>query len=599
MLKHYGVKPFVVFDGGHLPAKKGTEEERKKRRDEHRQQAMKMLAQGRQKQAFEHFTKCVDVTPAMAYQLIRRLREQDIDYIVAPYEADAQLAYLEKRGVIEGIITEDSDLLVFGCQRVLYKLSPEGNCVEVRQSEKARCRSLPFAAFPDELFRQMAILSGCDYLESVPGMGLKTAHKLLKRFKTVSKALSAARMDGMKVPTTYEEDFERAEKTFVYQRVFDRDEEGVFRLVTLTPASTYDGNLKADDCIGAELPEHLAKGIARGDIDPITHLPIENLLTRVSSSSVAGVRSSKVFSSSSTKRTMSAPSRLNKQVKPEAGQRGIKGFFATAKADSPPAKITDPCPFASQQSPSRIPLASKSLNQSSAQQESHGGVVEGETSKFFGTSFPSAKEATTPRSKRQRTESMTSAGSVSSPASSSQVSPQAQKLQDLLSSDPANGESDLEDGDDDDDENRFTSVSLEWKSKFAFSPQSMQTPRSKIVRATDSVKRRRSNGMGVEDKRSENGSLSVSKRAIAVAAAAEEEGEDGNYFSSARANRWTESTATPSFTMGRLQIDSATIQPRSRSSPLSEAVPPISVDQPRAIAVRPSLESFRCPRGRS
>ncbi|MCO5590884.1 hypothetical protein L7F22_044859 [Adiantum nelumboides] len=196
MLKHYGITPYVVFDGGHLPAKQGTEDERRRRRDEHLQQARKFLGQGRQKRAFEHFTKCVDVTPAMAYQLIKVLREQDIDYIVAPYEADAQLAYLERRGVIDGIITEDSDLLVFGCQTVLYKLTPEGNCIEVRQSQKARCRSLPFTAFPDESFRQMAILSGCDYLDSIPGMGLKTAHKLLKRFKTVSKALSAARMDG-------------------------------------------------------------------------------------------------------------------------------------------------------------------------------------------------------------------------------------------------------------------------------------------------------------------------------------------------------------------------------------------------------------------
>lgn len=42
----------------------------------------------------------------------------NVQYIVAPYEADAQLAYLEKTGVIDAILTEDSDLLVFGCKRV-------------------------------------------------------------------------------------------------------------------------------------------------------------------------------------------------------------------------------------------------------------------------------------------------------------------------------------------------------------------------------------------------------------------------------------------------------------------------------------------------
>ena len=33
---------------------------------------------------------------------------------MAPYEADAQLAYLERAGLVDAILTGDSDLLVFG-----------------------------------------------------------------------------------------------------------------------------------------------------------------------------------------------------------------------------------------------------------------------------------------------------------------------------------------------------------------------------------------------------------------------------------------------------------------------------------------------------
>ena len=43
---------------------------------------------------------------------------QGIDCIVAPYEADAQLAYLSLSGIAQLIISEDSDLLCFGCERV-------------------------------------------------------------------------------------------------------------------------------------------------------------------------------------------------------------------------------------------------------------------------------------------------------------------------------------------------------------------------------------------------------------------------------------------------------------------------------------------------
>ena len=37
---------------------------------------------------------------------------------MAPYEADAQLAYLNRSGIAQLIITEDSDLVLFGCDRV-------------------------------------------------------------------------------------------------------------------------------------------------------------------------------------------------------------------------------------------------------------------------------------------------------------------------------------------------------------------------------------------------------------------------------------------------------------------------------------------------
>ena len=142
LLRHHKIVPYIVFDGGHLPAKKGTESERKKRRDENLATANKLAAQGKHSQAREYYVKCVDVTTEMAYQLIKvtfelspstcsdklsrfwqqALRAEGIQYVVAPYEADAQLAYLERVGIVDGILTEDSDLLVFGCQTVLFKL---------------------------------------------------------------------------------------------------------------------------------------------------------------------------------------------------------------------------------------------------------------------------------------------------------------------------------------------------------------------------------------------------------------------------------------------------------------------------------------------
>jgi exonuclease-1 len=71
LLRHYGIRPYIVFDGGPLPAKRGTEEERTRRRTENLACANELMARGKHSQAREYYSKCVDVTPEMAFQLIK------------------------------------------------------------------------------------------------------------------------------------------------------------------------------------------------------------------------------------------------------------------------------------------------------------------------------------------------------------------------------------------------------------------------------------------------------------------------------------------------------------------------------------------------
>ena len=71
LLRHYNIQPYVVLDGGPLPAKKRTESERKQRRDENLARGNALAAQGNHQQARELYVKCVDVTPQMAFQLIK------------------------------------------------------------------------------------------------------------------------------------------------------------------------------------------------------------------------------------------------------------------------------------------------------------------------------------------------------------------------------------------------------------------------------------------------------------------------------------------------------------------------------------------------
>lgn len=166
------------------------------------------------------------------------LRAEKVSYIVAPYEADAQLAYLERIGLVDGIITEDSDLLVFGAQNVYFKFDLEGHCVHISRSDLGSVKEINLNGWTDVQFREMAILSGCDYLPSITGMGLKTALKYLRKHNSVERAIRQIRLDGkLYVPDGYAEQFKQAVLPFLHQRVFCPLEQ---KLVHLSPVPGRD-----------------------------------------------------------------------------------------------------------------------------------------------------------------------------------------------------------------------------------------------------------------------------------------------------------------------------------------------------------------------
>ena len=121
-LLHFGVRPLVVFDGAPCPAKEGTNAERRLSRAQSTRRAHELLREGRRQAAADEFYKAQSVTPDLAVQLIDVLRREGIEFIVAPYEADSQLAHLARTKAVDFVVTEDGDLAAFGCPKILFKL---------------------------------------------------------------------------------------------------------------------------------------------------------------------------------------------------------------------------------------------------------------------------------------------------------------------------------------------------------------------------------------------------------------------------------------------------------------------------------------------
>lgn len=93
-------------------------------------------------------------------------------------EAEAQCAALLSFGLVDGIITDDSDVFLFGGGRVLKNMFNQSKTVECfLLSDLERELGLD----RDKLVR-LAYLLGSDYTDGLPGVGPVVAMELLSEF---------------------------------------------------------------------------------------------------------------------------------------------------------------------------------------------------------------------------------------------------------------------------------------------------------------------------------------------------------------------------------------------------------------------------------
>jgi exonuclease-1 len=176
---HYNCKVTLVFDGAPLPAKGKTESERAESRQKNLETAKEFQKKGDFKNARNYFARAINITPAMAARLIAIVESRynslnggntskKVDYIVAPFEADAQLGYLSRNDLVDIVVSEDSDCMLYGCKDIIYKLnSKDGNCERLIVNDiftKFIDNKFDLRSFSSEMFLSMCIFSGCDYL---------------------------------------------------------------------------------------------------------------------------------------------------------------------------------------------------------------------------------------------------------------------------------------------------------------------------------------------------------------------------------------------------------------------------------------------------
>jgi DNA excision repair protein ERCC-5 len=119
-----------------------------------------------------------DVTGQTVAQIMMMLRLFGIPYMTAPMEAEAQCAALVELSLVDGIITDDSDVFLFGGLRVYKNMFNQSKTVECFLASDL-VRELGLTR---DTLVHLACLLGSDYIDGLPGVGPVVAMELLKEF---------------------------------------------------------------------------------------------------------------------------------------------------------------------------------------------------------------------------------------------------------------------------------------------------------------------------------------------------------------------------------------------------------------------------------
>lgn len=189
-----GITPVYVFDGAppemkikeldkRIERRKTADREYRDAEEKGDKEKMEMYDKRKTKVTSEHTNDCKKLLELMG-----------IPFVVAPSEAEAYCALLCRRQNVYAVATEDMDALTFGAPVVLRNFS-------VSQSRKLQIceyrlsQILEDLSFTSKEFIDLCILLGCDYCDTIKGIGPKRALTLIEKYRSIEDVVSSEELE--------------------------------------------------------------------------------------------------------------------------------------------------------------------------------------------------------------------------------------------------------------------------------------------------------------------------------------------------------------------------------------------------------------------
>ncbi|UCE11894.1 MAG: flap endonuclease-1 [Candidatus Thorarchaeota archaeon] len=198
-----GIKPVYVFDG-ESPKLKATEIERRRgvSEEEHKKWE-KALEEGRIEDARSAAQTSSRLTEEIVIESKELLTALGIPAIQAPSEGVALAAQMARERIVWASASQDSDSLLYNCPRMVRNLSISGRR-RVSRSKTFKTihpeiieldLNLRLLEVTREQLVDIAILIGTDYNDKIPGIGPKTALKLIRVHGTIEQVQTEKGID--------------------------------------------------------------------------------------------------------------------------------------------------------------------------------------------------------------------------------------------------------------------------------------------------------------------------------------------------------------------------------------------------------------------
>jgi flap endonuclease-1 len=200
--------PVYVFDGKPPEFKSKVLEER---RDVKNKAYEKLNEDLTEEEKIKYFKRTVSISKKQIEQCIELLDTMGVPYIVAPGEADSQCAYLAKVGLVDGVLTDDMDIMTFGAPKIYRNLaSYNKDNLEISMSDVLTSMDMNY-----EQFVELCILFGCDYCERFKDIKQDTIYRYYKGHHNIPDTLNHLKEDGNNLPNVSIEEYNKIKEYFM------------------------------------------------------------------------------------------------------------------------------------------------------------------------------------------------------------------------------------------------------------------------------------------------------------------------------------------------------------------------------------------------